>query len=449
MSYDDKVLLRDVFTPSSPARLAFVERSSVNEKLVNALQTTGKQLVVYGHSGSGKTTILVNKLQQLYPAHLTSRCVAHMTFEHLLLNAFGQLDSFYTDECSVVDRKSISSGLKAEYLGLKAQVGAYLDRQSKVTVKRIVPPQLTIQTLARLLGPAGVCWVLEDFHKLPDVEKKKLSNATKVFMDEADIYKDLKIIAIGAVDTARQVVEFDPEMRHRIAEIEVPLMTRNEIRQIAIKGEKLLNIHIPDELREGIVYYSNGLASICHTLCQNLCLVQGIVETQSTLREASHRHFEQAVQRYLEDASDTLKAAFDLAFRQQRTRRFDNCKLIIQALSKLPQEGGNHSKILKTIRRVESKYPSGNLTRYLRQLQTPERGSLIRYDRQAGTYSFADPIFRTYAIAKLKRASAHLPTDLLSERWDSKIAITLAKTIMKQVEKVRVDKDSSATRMYR
>jgi Flp pilus assembly CpaF family ATPase len=67
MATNDRHEVRDVFTPTTPARLAFVERSSINNKLVNALRTPGKQIVVYGYSGSGKTTLLENKLHQSSP----------------------------------------------------------------------------------------------------------------------------------------------------------------------------------------------------------------------------------------------------------------------------------------------------------------------------------------------------------------------------------------------
>ena len=68
--------------------------------------------------------------------------------------------------------------------------------------------------------------MLEDFHKIDSSQRKKLSQFMKVFMDMADEYPALKIIAIGAVDTARLVVECDPEMRNRVSEIKVPLMTK-------------------------------------------------------------------------------------------------------------------------------------------------------------------------------------------------------------------------------
>ena len=101
----EKHLVRDVFTPSTPARLTFVERESVNHRLVNALQTPGKQIVVYGHSGCGKTTLLVNKLHQLYENHITSRCMIGMSIDQIILDAFDQLDPFYTTEKGVVKKK--------------------------------------------------------------------------------------------------------------------------------------------------------------------------------------------------------------------------------------------------------------------------------------------------------------------------------------------------------
>jgi hypothetical protein len=48
----------------------------------------------------------------------------------------------------------------------------------------------------------------------------------------ADEFRSLKIIAIGAVDTARQVIEYDPEMKNRVSEIHVPLMLKEELKEI-------------------------------------------------------------------------------------------------------------------------------------------------------------------------------------------------------------------------
>jgi len=56
-------------------------------------------------------------------------------------------------------------------------------------------------------------------------------------MDLSDEYETLKIIAIGAVNTARQVIEYDEEMKNRVSEIPVQLMTDSEIKKLLSLGK--------------------------------------------------------------------------------------------------------------------------------------------------------------------------------------------------------------------
>jgi GTPase SAR1 family protein len=398
--------VRDVFTPTKPARLAFVERDpTINDRLVAALRTPGKQLVVYGHSGSGKTTLLANKLHQLYEQHVTSRCVTGTSFDQLVADGFDQLGVYYEAERAQSRSLTLGAGLKTEYAGIKGQLSAKRESTSNVTSRLVLPPQLTPQTLARFLGEARCCWVLEDFHKIDAGEKKRLAQVMKFFMDMADQYADLRIVAIGAVDTARQVVEYDPEMRNRVAEIHVPLMSEAEVRSIILNGQKLLNISIPSDASRGIVRYSNGLASVCHQLCLNICDASGIVETAREEVQVKATALSDAVKQYLAEASDTLKSAFDKALRIKKKGRYDNTRLILQALVDAKEEGATHNQLLSAIHKSEQEYPASNLSHFLKQLQLVERGALVAYDVASGRYSFADPIYRAFATAMLKKVS--------------------------------------------
>ena len=109
----------EVFTPTTPARLTFVERDNINDRLVNALRTPGKQIVVYGHSGSGKTTLLVNKLQQLYEAHIVTRCTSGLSFDQVLLDAFWQVGAFYEDGRMSQRTREVGATIRGEYLALR------------------------------------------------------------------------------------------------------------------------------------------------------------------------------------------------------------------------------------------------------------------------------------------------------------------------------------------
>lgn len=388
-----------IFTPTTPARLAFVEREQLNTKLVNALRTPGKQMVVFGPTGSGKTTILLNKLQQVYESHLTSRCMKGLSFEALVLDAFDQLAVHYCKERTDKQKSSFSFQISQEYLAIKSQIGVAKSREIGMKTDRIIPPQLTPQVLGRFIGQANSCWVLEDFHKIDESERVRLSQVMKVFMDMADEYSALKIIAIGAEDTARKVVEYDPEMRNRVAEINVPLMRRDEIEKIVVKGQGLINVKFGDEVIKGVSSYASGMASVCHHLCLNACIAKGIYETQSSQVEIDQSALQEALRTYLDESSDTLKKAFDVAFKLDRVRKYDNKKLIIKALSQFGPDGALRTEILTKIRSRESRYPQGNLTTYLKQLCSEKTTPVIRYDSSSGRFTFSDPIFRVFAIA--------------------------------------------------
>lgn len=386
----------DVFTPGKPAQLTFVEREAINTQLVDALRTPGKQVVVYGPSGCGKTTLLFNKLHQLYPEHITVRCTAATTFESLLLVAFDLLDPYYTAGASVKRGSALTTSLGADYLKLKSSIEASVSRETTVSLARIVPPQLTPQRLAEFCGAAGCCLVLEDFHKVPVAEKTKVAQTMKVFMDTAAEYAAVRIVAIGAVDSAREVIQYDPDMRNRVAEIAVPLMSREELGAVISKGEALLNMSF-GRLGESIAEYSSGLAAVCHQLALSICQAAGVEQTCEQLEVVSRLQLQGALQRYLQDASDTLKAVFDSALRRTRTRRFDNTRLILMAMAGLGSDGGTHAEILREIRRREPDYPPGNTTTYLRQLETSQRGGILRRDSAAGRYHFSDPLYLVYA----------------------------------------------------
>ena len=177
---------REVFTPTRPARIAFVERSEINDKLVSALRTPGKQVVVYGHSGTGKTTLLVNKLHQLYENHITSRCMKGTKFDQLVLDAFDQLSPFYNSESTSTKRRAVSAELSGSYALLSSKISSSSAQESSEKLIRLLPPQLTPQALGKFLGEAKACWVIEDFHKTEGVEKERLAQLMKVFMDMSD-----------------------------------------------------------------------------------------------------------------------------------------------------------------------------------------------------------------------------------------------------------------------
>lgn len=417
----------EVFTPTTQAQINFVPRKTVDDQLIDALRTPGKQLIVYGESGSGKSTLVLNRLRQTHEGHITTRCSSATTYDSLLLDAFDQLDPYYLQGKTMQKNRKISPSLAAGFWNFKASIAADLSRGSSLAEARVLPPQLTAQRLAEFLGAQGVCWVIEDFHKMRSTEKVPFSESLKIFCDISATYPDVKTISIGATGTARQVVEYDPEMRNRVSELLVPLMTNDELSEIVISGQDLLNVDMT-RLIKPIVRFSAGVPGVCHQLALNVCLEKGVTGTQRKGLKFEPGDLEAAVERYVRDSSDTLKASFDKALTRHKVRRFDNCRLILQALAEGPLDGMSYTDILTSIHEKINDYPPGNLTTYLRELIDDKRGRILRtgVDRK---YRFAEPLYHTFAQLTLVE---HVPSEW--DQWDSAVSKWAAGALEELIE---------------
>ncbi|GAA0813298.1 ATP-binding protein [Colwellia sp. D2M02] len=395
MANSGQYSLKEVFTPAKPARVSFINRNKINRRVVRALETPGIQIIVYGHTGSGKTTLLENKLYEVYEKHIRTNCMVGSTFEQIVLDAFEQLAEFYVDEVTNNKKNQISGSLQANYLAIKASLGVNIEQAQGVKQKRLLPPQLSPQNLGRLMGAAGYCWVLEDFHKVDDNEKIKLSQLMKVFMDMSDQYEDLKIIALGAVNSARDIVKSDAEMRRRLSEINVPLMQDSEIRAILAKGEDSLNIIFGADLKEKIAHYCNGLPAIAHKIAYLMCDGANIKKTlnKSQCYEFTESDLVLAVDEYIADESDTIKRVFDNALTHNKGEN------AIRSLFYAGQEGGNIDELFGYCKAFRIRIQKNHLEATLNELSLPKFGEVIKFDEDSHFYSFSDPFFRSFALA--------------------------------------------------
>lgn len=104
-------------------------------------------------------------------------------------------------------------------------------------------------------------------------KKKKIADTLKIFVDNSGKYPNTRVICLGAVTSSRELIELDPNLGNRLADINVPLLCDDEISTIIWTGFKLLGVRIDDELQDRLVKLSNNIGSIAHQLCLNICTV--------------------------------------------------------------------------------------------------------------------------------------------------------------------------------
>jgi len=386
--------LNEVFTPNTVAKLTYVKREVLENDLDKYISLPGKQIVIYGHSGSGKTTLLRNKLRSLKQNYIKTHCESSTTFNDLLLQAFDSLNRFYVSEKNSNSSYSISAALKSDFKIIQSSIQSSQTNSEGVKRVRIVPPQLTPEKLAFFLGEIDCVWIIEDFHKVADYEKKRIADVIKIFIDCANDYKKVKIICIGAVGTARELIELDSNLNNRVAELLVPLLTEKEIKAIIKKGAEFLNIKVESDLIEKIIYYSNNLASVTHQICYDICFDKGIRKSKIFPQDIKSESFKIAVNSYVRKNSDTFSKLYDSIICTSYGWN------ILKAFEHFEKEYLSFQEIKNGI--PSQKRPEDEaINTYLERLTSIEFNELLRYDRNSKKYSISTPFFRAFLKMKM------------------------------------------------
>lgn len=307
----------DLFTPATAAQCNYVERKEIDQRLYTEMSIRGKQIIVFGHSGSGKTSSILNVLSRYKYKYIKTHCESNTTFEQLILNAFDSLDTFVTSEASHTASRKHRQELMADYQFIRSCFSKESLNEDKVTYTRTVPPQLTPQKLAQFMGKSDTVWIIEDFHKVAEDEKRRIADMVKIFVDNANEYPLSKIVCIGACESAHELIQLDPNLSSRVSEISVPLLQNAEIEQIIRNGFSLLNTVPCDTLVHNLVHYSDRLGAFAHQMCLDICTSENITKTTYRMRELGENSFQAAIDGFINSKSDTLKTIYQAATKDQ------------------------------------------------------------------------------------------------------------------------------------
>ena len=193
--------LQEVFVLSGPPEHTFVEPVEYTRLLV-ALQTAGRSIVIEGPSGIGKTTSIEKAIAQ---AGLQDRV--------LKLSARKPEDAMF--------------------------IGELADHQPLGTV------------------------LIDDFHRLDDGVKKSLADLMKTLADEGASHS--KLVVLGIPNVGQSLIAFGKDLANRIEVVPFEANPEHKVEELLHKGELALNfrLNIKNEIVEasqGSFYIAQMLA---------------------------------------------------------------------------------------------------------------------------------------------------------------------------------------------
>lgn len=211
-------LLEEVFRLSGVPTHTFVEPLRYDAIKV-AVRTPGRCVVLEGPSGIGKTTTITSIIEEL--------------------------------------------GKKPSVLQLSAR------RKDDLDLINSLPDMENIGTV-----------IVDDFHRLSDDLKARLSDFMKVLADQAA--EGSQLVLIGINKAGDQLVRFAHDLGMRIDIFKMEANPVDRIEELIQKGERALNIEVRD--KAALAWRAQGSFHIAQVLCHNLCLEAGVTESQTYTR---------------------------------------------------------------------------------------------------------------------------------------------------------------------
>jgi hypothetical protein len=207
--------LEEVFKLSGVPTYTFVKPLEY-DKLLVALRTPGRGVVIEGPSGIGKTTAVTRVLSEL--------------------------------------------GVESSTLRLSAR------KKDDRDVIAALPEMRDAGTV-----------IIDDFHRLDVGIQKRLADFLKVLADEER--GDTKLVLIGINRTGDALVKFAADLNNRIDTIRFEVNPPERVLELVEKGERALKIAFT--IKRQIVETAHGSFYLAQMLCQEACIIKGIIEAQS------------------------------------------------------------------------------------------------------------------------------------------------------------------------
>lgn len=374
------------------ADVNYVKREEIDDFLSQEYLTPGKQLIVFGHSGGGKTTSVFKMLKTYNAKYIKTHCESQTTFEQLIVNAFAELGKYIVTEKSFSNAASMKGELSSEYLNIKAALESEITEGESTSYAPLVPPQLTPQKLAEFMGEGNIVWIIEDFHKVSNDEKTRIADVIKIFVDNSNRYPKSKIVCIGACESAHELISLNPDLKDRVSEIKVPLLSNEEIKGIVTNGFSLLNISPSNELVEELVEYSDRIGSAAHQMCLDICNKNRIEKTSDDNIKLEQDQMEHAINGFIARHQDTLKTVYEKAtvdplgwYILKTISNNVNSKLPLQEITKIINK--NHS------------FPEQEI--YKKILELTMYPYTILYTSSSNKFGFSSPFWHRFIKVQL------------------------------------------------
>lgn len=293
----------DVFGVKSSLIKSYIERDKVDKKFNDAIND-GNEVIVYGSSKQGKTSLILKHLSS--DKYIKVECSPQTQpidiYKSILRQANISFIDSSTDTISSEENAKLGTSFKIK-IPLIGEIGASpevsgKDTSSVQTKTSYIEYNLALaQDLSELLNKFNInkYIILENFHYLSIEVQETLAYDLRVFQDNHIIF-----VILGIWREANRLVQFNGDLLDRITEVPVEPWENEDLKKVIHKGATLLNVDF-SAVEDNIIEIAQDSIGVVQELCKHICLIKNINSTCKTKLRFTKKDLELAIQKKTED----------------------------------------------------------------------------------------------------------------------------------------------------
>ena len=383
-----RVALARTFTPGSPVHELEMLRGRQGERTLalSAVGQVGRHAVIYGERGVGKTS-LARFIHEIWTAVAKDadrlvapryNCQTGDTFQSVWANIAETIQEQYERR----EWEPPASGAFEE------------------SFERLRAGEATPHFIRRFFDMADKTFIviIDEFDVIEDAETvQQFADTIKTL---ADNLVDATLIIVGVADTIDKLIEGHASIDRSLAQVFLPRMTTDEIRDIVETGVREVGMTIDQEATIFIARLAQGLPYYAHLLG----LHSGLSALQDDRLKVVRDDVRGALQVAIRGTEESIRMAYDKATSSRRADSLFEDVLLASALAPTNEMGFFFPRqVVEPLKAVTSRtirIPA--FVQHLTKFTSGERGPVLqvrggKYKRQ---YRFADPLLKVYAILR-------------------------------------------------
>ncbi|MDQ3816137.1 MAG: ATP-binding protein [Acidobacteriota bacterium] len=371
-------LLNEVFGVSTKVpKYTYVDRSGLDAKF-DYLLKSDRHIVIHGASKQGKTVLRKNVLPE--ESSIVIQCRANTTLLSLYQEIFRQLDTqalsgatkTFTWAVGGTGEASARAGLPFFAEGeAKAEGTVEVENSNEKTYINLGHgPEFSLSHLAEEIKLADKKVVVEDFHYLPEDEKRRLAFDLKAFWDMGVFF-----IVVGIWSEQNLLALYNGDLTGRVEEIDVQ-WTVAELEEVINKGEQALDILFDDEIRAEIVADANQNVGLLQRILEKYCFECGVLQTRNfTTMMVNHEALDACRRRICEEEVVRYRQFCDAVMRGYKGFEESELKVyqhilrvFMEASDSEIRQGIHRNTVLSRVKAYEQRVRGSDLTAALNKL---------------------------------------------------------------------------------